>query len=223
MCHHWGLGWYLGVAAHSGDASSQARSCSPYWCTASYLHLRRRSLQITGLKGYETSSQWASYQIRKIAGCACAGNTGNVFPATDISGNYRLAIPACITARASRALMHFGIAHLRWRGKRFRHSQRMRNPQFYISAKRPMSKHRRLDGIDRESRRYVGTVWHWLGRHIINQTSVLLGNIDAKTDIKWIFIPLLHEDCDLCASAVRLHTHKMARSPLEAQRLSWSF
>ena len=25
---------------------------------------------------------WASCQIRKIAGCACAGNTGNVFPAT---------------------------------------------------------------------------------------------------------------------------------------------
>ena len=27
-------------------------------------------------------TQWASYQIRKIAGCACAGNAGNVFPAT---------------------------------------------------------------------------------------------------------------------------------------------
>ena len=26
------------------------------------------------------SSSWASYQIRKIAGCACAGNAGNVFP-----------------------------------------------------------------------------------------------------------------------------------------------
>ena len=26
------------------------------------------------------SSQWASYQIRKIAGCACAGNAGNVSP-----------------------------------------------------------------------------------------------------------------------------------------------
>ena len=25
---------------------------------------------------------WASYQIRKIAGCACAGNAGNVFPGT---------------------------------------------------------------------------------------------------------------------------------------------
>ena len=28
------------------------------------------------------SPSWASYQIRKIAGCACAGNAGNVFPAT---------------------------------------------------------------------------------------------------------------------------------------------
>ena len=27
---------------------------------------------------------WASYQIRKIAGCACAGNAGNVFPANDL-------------------------------------------------------------------------------------------------------------------------------------------
>ena len=25
-------------------------------------------------------TSWASYQIRKIAGCACAGNAGNVFP-----------------------------------------------------------------------------------------------------------------------------------------------
>ena len=27
-----------------------------------------------------TGSQWASYQIRNIAGCACAGNAGKVFP-----------------------------------------------------------------------------------------------------------------------------------------------
>ena len=27
-----------------------------------------------------TAKPWASYQIRKIAGCACAGNAGNVFP-----------------------------------------------------------------------------------------------------------------------------------------------
>ena len=29
---------------------------------------------------YMWVSAWASYQIRKIAGCACAGNAGNVFP-----------------------------------------------------------------------------------------------------------------------------------------------
>ena len=27
-----------------------------------------------------SSPSWASYQIRKIAGCACVGNAGNVFP-----------------------------------------------------------------------------------------------------------------------------------------------
>ena len=28
--------------------------------------------------------EWASYQIRKIAGYSCAGNAGNVFRATDL-------------------------------------------------------------------------------------------------------------------------------------------
>ena len=34
--------------------------------------------------------------------------------------------------------MHAGIANPRWRGKRSRHSRRMRNPQVYVSGKRPM-------------------------------------------------------------------------------------
>ena len=66
---------------------------------------------------------WASYQIHKIAGCACAGNTGNVFPAT---AGYR-------SRHASRH-----VRHTRWPGKRSRHSRRTRNPQFYLSGKRPM-------------------------------------------------------------------------------------
>ena len=45
---------------------------------------------------------WASYQIRKIAGWACAGNVGNIFPATDFKGNRSIATPTCTTARASR-------------------------------------------------------------------------------------------------------------------------
>ena len=38
----------------------------------------------------------------------------------------------------ARAVMHVGIANPRWRRKRSRHSRRMRNPQFYVSGKRPM-------------------------------------------------------------------------------------
>ena len=77
---------------------------------------------------------WASYQIRKIAVCACAGNAGNVFPATG-----ELAIPACTTAREARAVMHVEIANPRWQGKRYRHSRCMGNPQFCVSGKRPMT------------------------------------------------------------------------------------
>ena len=45
---------------------------------------------------------WASYQIRKIVGCACVGNAWNFFPHHRLQWNRLLAIPACITARASR-------------------------------------------------------------------------------------------------------------------------
>ena len=56
---------------------------------------------------------WVFCQIRKIADCACAGNTGNVFPDTDFKWNRWLAIPACITTRT---VMHVGIAGPWWRG-----------------------------------------------------------------------------------------------------------
>ena len=42
---------------------------------------------------------WASYQIRKSKGCACAGNAGNVFPAKYFKGNRSLTTPACIVTR----------------------------------------------------------------------------------------------------------------------------
>ena len=40
--------------------------------------------------------------------------------------------------RPARVVKHVGIANARWRGKRSRHSRRMRNPQFCVSGKRPM-------------------------------------------------------------------------------------
>ena len=83
---------------------------------------------------------WDSCQIRKSAGCACAWNAGNVFPATDFKGNCKLAIPTCITARA---VMHVGIANQQWRGKRSRHFRCMSNMQFYVTRKRPMARRQR--------------------------------------------------------------------------------
>ena len=90
----------------------------------------------------QLTSPWASYQIRKIVGCACAGNSGSVIPATDFRRKPLLSDPD----------MHHGtcVTHVpwcmsgsltrKWRGKRFRHSRRMHNPQFYVSGKRPMPK-----------------------------------------------------------------------------------
>ena len=40
--------------------------------------------------------------------------------------------------RDARAVMHVGIANPRMRGKRYRHSGRMRNPRFYVFGKRPI-------------------------------------------------------------------------------------
>ena len=40
-----------------------------------------------GFQARKCRLQWTSYQIGKIVGCACAGNAGNVFPATDLKGN----------------------------------------------------------------------------------------------------------------------------------------
>ena len=53
-----------------------------------------------------------------------------------------LAIPTCITARAWRMCipgsLTSGFLWSRWWEKRSRHSWRTRNPQFYVSGKRPM-------------------------------------------------------------------------------------
>ena len=53
----------------------------------------------------ETLVVWASYQVRKIVDCACAGIAGKVFPATNFKGNRGLAID-----------MHHGtcVTHMLW-------------------------------------------------------------------------------------------------------------
>ena len=89
-----------------------------------------------------TTLWWASYQIRKIVVCACAGNAGNVFPATDFKETAsKRSRYASQHVRDAHAEMHVGMANPQWRGERSRHSRRMRNPQFYISGKRSMASH----------------------------------------------------------------------------------
>ena len=49
--------------------------------------------------------------------------------------------------RDARAVMHVGIAYLRWRGKRSRHSRHMRTRNFCVSGKKPMDIDFPLPGI----------------------------------------------------------------------------
>ena len=76
-------GWFL-LAIFSCDTVS------------SFNNIRKKTT-FTDWRRIPYTTPWASCQIRKIVGCACAGNAGNVFPS-----HRGLAIPTCITARAWR-------------------------------------------------------------------------------------------------------------------------
>ena len=87
---------------------------------------------------HQTVYTLASCQIRKIAGCTCPGNARNVFPPSQVSDPnvHHVAcvthVPWCMPGSFS------GFLWSRWREKRSRHSRRLRNPQVYVSGKRPM-------------------------------------------------------------------------------------
>ena len=83
------------------------------------------------------ASPWASYQIHKIAGCACAGNAGNVFPRRRFQRKPLVSDPG----------MHHGTCgtHVPWcmsgsltcgdREKGSRHSRRLRTRYFAYLAR----------------------------------------------------------------------------------------
>ena len=102
--------------------------------------------------------EWASYQIRKIAGCACGGNVGNAFPPPRVSdpdmhqGTCVTHVPWCMPGSLTN-----GFLWGQWRGNRSRHSRRMRNPQFYVSGTRHMAWHRTGITIAIMTRFYTAT------------------------------------------------------------------
>ena len=86
---------------------------------------------------------WASYQIRKFTAFGCAGNAGDVSPPPRVSdpdmhhGTCHVThVPWCMMG----SLIN-GFLWGPWRGKRSRHSRRMRNTLFYVSGKRPKQTH----------------------------------------------------------------------------------
>ena len=94
---------------------------------------------IGGTGGCHFVNLWASCKIREIAGCACAGNAGNVSPPPRVSdpdmhhGTCVTHVPWCMPGSLTN-----GFIWSRWRGKSSRNSRCMRNPHLYVSGKRPM-------------------------------------------------------------------------------------
>ena len=69
--------------------SRHVPACDDGWCSEAVMlhehqtpHLWERAAFLRNfcVCAWQRRAPWASYQIRKIAGCACAGNAGNVFP-----------------------------------------------------------------------------------------------------------------------------------------------
>ena len=130
----------------------------------------------------------ASYQIRKIADCACAGNAGNFSPPPRVSdsdmhhGTCVTHVPWCMSESQTSDFLWS-----RWRGKRTRHSRCMRNPQFCVSGKRPMAWCRLADLPDQ--RLWGGmSFWRappWTGalsvRHLRTQTPRVRPRTRAST------------------------------------------
>ena len=66
-----------------------------------------RSIHRLGRLTVSDFASWASSQILKIVGCACAGNAGNVFPAITGKWSRHASRHVC----DARAVMHAGIAN----------------------------------------------------------------------------------------------------------------
>ena len=94
------------------------------------------NMPVSWMHGIQVSSK---NRFLFSAGCACAGNAGNIFRPLRVSdpgmhhGTCAMHVSWCMPGSLTS-----GFLWSRWRGKRYRHSRRMRNPQFYVSGTRPM-------------------------------------------------------------------------------------
>ena len=98
---------------------------------------------------------WASQQMRKITVAHASGMQGTFSPPPRVSdhGTCVTHVPWCMPES-----LYGTFLCSRWRGKRSRHYRRMRNPQFYISGKRPMD-HTNLVGAGDKGTVKLSTIW----------------------------------------------------------------
>ena len=145
----------LASYSYTPDVISQQFMTSPwnlylYLCPSGkrsekYLNLPHSSKLLKGIHQYDLippllhSTAWASYETRKIAGCACAGMPGTLPPPPWVSdpdmhhGTCVMHVPWCMSESLTSCFLWS-----RWWGKRSRHSRRMLNQQFYVSGMRPI-------------------------------------------------------------------------------------
>ena len=124
----------------------------------------------------------ASYQIRKIACCACTGDAGNVSPSLRVS-DPDMNHGTCVTHVLWCMLgsLFNGFLWSRWRVKHSRHSRRMCNPQFYVSGKRPIWHNETTLGYHdprglTQCSSKIKTKTQWRHQHIIQQMICRLCN-----------------------------------------------
>ena len=97
------LSWLIPVALTFISTGSQMINGSYYlWAPIIYTKYSPGLYQLH----MNSSWPWASCQIRKIAGCACAGNAGNVFPCRQFQRKPLVSDPG----------MHHGtcVTHVPW-------------------------------------------------------------------------------------------------------------
>ena len=143
VCHYFDWTWFSVTHPISQSWQQISVVASVYLVIYFYIisskYMRNK---INNLHGASSSWPWASYQIRKIASCALRRECWELFPCHRFQRKPLVSDPGmhhgtCVTHVP---WCMSGIADLRWRGKRSRHSRRMRKLQVYVSGQRPISK-----------------------------------------------------------------------------------
>ena len=135
--------------------------------------------------------QWASYQIRKYCGLRMRCECRERFPPSPRVSNPDMHRSTCVThvPRCTSGSLTSDFLWFRWRGKRFWHSRRMRNPQFCVSRKRPMHI---FVGIHLPSTLRLQRICFQIYETWYNATGFLWKYVEFTPGVEWRYIHMTH-------------------------------